>query len=62
MERKNNVYDKRNVKLDEMLRDGYIPFLEGRPGRDFSITEDDVTNLIIALNTADSLNEFVKQV
>jgi hypothetical protein len=34
------------------------PF-EGRPNRETCISEDDVSNLIIALNTSVTLNEFL---
>jgi hypothetical protein len=59
---KRNVYDKRYVRLEEVGRDEYIPFLGGRPSREKIISEDDITNLIIALNTAKSLDVFLEQV
>lgn len=59
---KRNVYDKRYIRLEEVGREEYIPFLEGRPHRDSIISEDDITNLIIALNTAKSLEVFLEQV
>ena len=62
MAMKRYVHDKRNVRLDEISRDDYIPFLGGRPLRDLSISEDDVVNLIITLNTARSMEEFLEHV
>ena len=59
---KRNVYDKRYIRLEEVGREEYIPFLGGRPHRDNVISEDDITNLIIALNTAKSLEVFLEQV
>lgn len=49
--KKKNVIDKRKIRLEEVTKDEYIPFLGGRPERDTIITQDDITNLIIALNT-----------
>ncbi|MFP4417135.1 MAG: hypothetical protein ACOC4C_04520 [Fibrobacterota bacterium] len=36
-----------------------IPFLKGRPKRNTTIGDDDLTNLRIALNTAKTLDEFI---
>lgn len=38
-----------------------IPFLGGRPHRDVCINSDDITNLIIACNACDSLDDFFKK-
>lgn len=38
---------------------GTIPFMGGRPVRDLVINDDDITNLVIAMNTAVSLEEFL---
>lgn len=62
MSTKRYVNDKRNVRLEEVSRDDYIPFLGGRPLRESSISEDDVINLIITLNTARSMDEFLEHV
>jgi len=59
---KRNVYDKRYIRLEEVGRDEYIPFLGGRPVRETVISEDDITNLIIAVNTSKSLEVFLEQV
>jgi hypothetical protein len=57
---KRNVLDKRQVKLEEIMKNGYIPFLGGRPKRETIIGPDDIVNLRIALNTNDSVESFIK--
>lgn len=42
--------------------DRYIPFLQGRPQRLVAIDSDDVLNLIIALHTCRSLDDFLETV
>ena len=37
----------------------HIPFLAGRPDRENMIATDDLTNLVIALYTAKSLEDFL---
>jgi hypothetical protein len=59
---KKNVFDKRFVRLDEVGRADFIPFLGGRPERDTIISEDDIMNLVISLNTAKSMEELIEQV
>jgi hypothetical protein len=39
-----------------------IPFLGGRPDRDQPISEDDITNLRIALNTTRSVAALLRKV
>jgi hypothetical protein len=39
-----------------------IPFLGGRPQRDTIISEDDICNLKIALETAPSFSAFLKMI
>ncbi len=39
-----------------------IPFMEGRPERDLAIKDNDIANLLIALNTCKSLDEFLSRV
>ena len=56
---KNKVIDRRQVRLDEMMKPGYIPFLGGRPKRETVISWDDCIDLAIALNTAASAEEFI---
>ncbi len=62
MRKKNLIYDRKTVSLEEILRHEYIPFLHGRPTREHAIGSDDVINLLIALNTAETLLEFIEQV
>lgn len=47
--------DKRRVSLT----DQFIPMGEDRPDRDTVISDDDVNNLKIALNTTSTINEFL---
>ena len=44
-----NVIDKRSVKLSDVMRADYIPFLGGRPARMTVIGSEDALNLAIAL-------------
>ncbi len=46
---------KPNIK-----RSGKIPFLDGRPERELSITRDDVVNLMIALEINEDVTDFLK--
>jgi hypothetical protein len=59
---KKNVIDKRSVKLEQMRKPGFIPFLEGRPKRDTVIGKEDILNLSIALETSGTLEEFLARV
>jgi len=58
----NKVHDKRKVRLEELMKKDYIPFMEGRPDRVTIIQNDDIYNLSIALNTTNSVDEFLKAV
>jgi hypothetical protein len=58
---KRHVIDKRNIKLEDVLKKDYIPFLGGRPNWSKAISADDVLNLEIALNTAHSVEEFLSR-
>jgi hypothetical protein len=60
--KKPRVVDHRRVKLENVNRKDYIPFLGGRPNREKVIKSDDVLNLSIALNTSKSLEEFLNLV
>jgi hypothetical protein len=60
--KKNNIYDKRNIRLDHILDKDFIPFLGGRPKRDKVISYDDILNLKIELNIKETVKEFVKNV
>ncbi len=54
-----NVVDKRSVKLEDVMRPDYIPFLGGRPKREAIISKDEITNLSIMLNTCATVEEFL---
>ncbi|MDD5672911.1 MAG: hypothetical protein PHC61_02000 [Chitinivibrionales bacterium] len=62
MEEKKNVIDKRSIKLEDVMKSDYIPFLGGRPDRQKVIGSDDVINLSIVLNTSDSVEELLKNI
>jgi hypothetical protein len=59
---KRNVVDKRSVKLEDVLKKDYIPFLGGRPKRETIISHEDIMNLEITLNTCASVEEFLTKV
>jgi len=58
---KPTVIDKRQVRLEEILKSDYIPFLGGRPDRTTIIQHDEIINLSILLNTTKTLEEFLHQ-
>jgi hypothetical protein len=60
-EEKKNVIDKRSIKLEDILKPDYIPFMSGRPERESIIGKDDLMNLEIELNMTDSVDEFLKK-
>lgn len=53
-----DMMPKSSVRSFNRFRDSYIPFLSGRPERERVIGKDDVLNLLIAMNTAQSLDQF----
>jgi hypothetical protein len=55
------VIDKRSIKLEDVMRKDYIPFLGGRPNRQMVIGKDDILNLEITLHTSSSVDEFVEK-
>lgn len=59
---KKKVIDKRSIRLENVLKSDYIPFLSGRPDRDSEIGKDDLMNLEIALNTTKSVDDFLKTI
>jgi hypothetical protein len=59
---KPTVIDKRQVRLEEILRSDYIPFLGGRPQRELIISRDEIFNLTIILNTTSSTDEFLRNI
>ena len=58
MERK-SVVDKRSIKLEDVMKPGYIPFLAGRPERETVIGKDDLMNVEILLNTKNTVEELI---
>lgn len=60
--KKSQVVDSRRIKLNDVNKKDYIPFLGGRPKRIKIISNDDVLNLSIALHTTKSFEELLKQV
>jgi hypothetical protein len=58
--KKNGASEKlgRGKGLDFSRIDLHIPFLAGRPQRDYTIDQDDLTNLQIAFYTCKSLEDF----
>jgi len=58
MENKKTI-DKRQIRLEEVMKPDYIPFLGGRPERLTVIRADDIVNLKINLNTIASVEEFI---
>jgi hypothetical protein len=57
---KKRIVDKRQIRLEEVMKPDYIPFLGGRPERLTVIRTDDIVNLKIILNTAESVEEFLR--
>jgi hypothetical protein len=58
---KKRIIDKRNIRLEEVMKADYIPFLGGRPQRSTVIGWDDIVDLKINLNTCTSVEEFIKK-
>jgi hypothetical protein len=57
-----HVIDKRSIKLEDVMKKDYIPFLGGRPERQTIIGKDDILNLAITLNTCATVDEFLKKI
>jgi hypothetical protein len=57
---KKNVIDKRSIKLENVLKPDYIPFLSGRPDRESAIGKDDLMNLEIMIHTTNTVEDFIK--
>ena len=55
------IIDKRSVRLEEVTKLDYIPFLGGRPERTTIISRDEITNLAIILNTTATVSEFLEK-
>jgi hypothetical protein len=59
---KKKVIDKRTIKLENVLKKDFIPFLGGRPKRTTVINKEDIINLKIALNVSKNVEEFLKMI
>ena len=59
---KKHVVDKRSIKLEDVLKADYIPFLSGRPERETVIGKEDLMNLEIVLNTTKTVEEFITKI
>ena len=55
------VIDKRYIRLEEVMKAGFIPFLGGRPERVSIIKADKILNLRILLNTTSSVEMFIAE-
>lgn len=53
---------RNNQRFEDLLESRPIPFLSGRPDRDVTVDTDDILNLLIALNTSETLEEFLEKV
>jgi hypothetical protein len=59
---KKKVVDKRSIKLENILKPDYIPFLSGRPDRETVIGKDDMINLAIILNMTNTVEAVIKSI
>jgi len=59
--KKRHIADHRRIKLENLQKKDYIPFMGGRPKRKKVISNDDITNLSISLNTCKCLEDLLKQ-
>lgn len=57
-----DTLDKPMIQPDQLTKNHFIPFLQGRPVREGLINNEDIINLKIALNTSKSLQDFLLQV
>lgn len=55
------IVDKRSIRLEDVTKSDYIPFLGGRPNRTNIISNDDTINLKILLYTTASVAEFLEK-
>jgi hypothetical protein len=56
------IVDKRVIRLEEVIKPDYIPFLGGRPERTTIISRDEIINLAIFLNTTSTVSEFLERI
>lgn len=57
---KKPVVDKRSIRLEDVMKKDYIPFLGGRPHREKVIRLDDVLDVKINLNLVETVEDFIK--
>jgi hypothetical protein len=57
---KKPIVDKRSIRLEDVMKKDYIPFLGGRPDREKVIRLDDVLDVKINLNLAETVEDFIK--
>ena len=57
---KKPIVDKRSIRLEDVMKKDYIPFLGGRPQRAMIIRQDDITDLKIRLYTTSTVEAFLK--
>lgn len=62
MERNKKIIDKRIIRLEELNKKDYIPFLGGRPKRNKIISKDEILDLRILLNTTNDVEEFLEEI
>ncbi len=60
MKTRDNVNDKRFVKLESVMSPDYIPFLSGRPLREDQINKDDLLNIKILINQYKDSRELIE--
>ena len=53
---------RNNQRIEDLLESRPIPFMGGRPDRGVAVDTDDILNLLIALNTSSTLEEFLEKV
>jgi hypothetical protein len=58
---KSKVIDRRHIRLEEVMKPDYIPFMGGRPERSTVISADDTLNLVILLNTTTTAEAFINK-
>jgi hypothetical protein len=49
-------------EYESFLQNNESKMFEGRPERDTDIGQDDINNLIIAMNTTNSVEDFLNQI
>ncbi len=60
--KKKSILDELNSMLSQAKKDIHQRLLIGRPEREHIISEDDILNLQIAMNSAKDLDDFLEKV